>query len=90
MLSKVMAIALGTIGDNPAIVPTRDIIVIVNMAIASKSVALTFMAKFKNKPKFGMCCTMKFVREAKPPSEESYDLSFYGGGKAPLHKKIMA
>jgi hypothetical protein len=48
------------------------------------------MAKFKNKPKFGMCCTMKFVREAKPPSEESYDLSFYGGGKAPLHKKIMA
>ena len=85
-----MAIALGTIGDNPAIVPTKDIIVIVNMVIASRSVALTFMAKFKNKPNFGMYCTMKFERAAKPPSEESYGLSFYGGGKASLHKKIMA
>ncbi|WP_176453049.1 hypothetical protein [Pseudanabaena sp. SR411] len=48
------------------------------------------MAKFKNKPNFGMYCTMKFERSAKPPSEESYGLSFYGGGFASLHKKIMA
>ncbi|MEA5478103.1 hypothetical protein VB774_10770 [Pseudanabaena galeata UHCC 0370] len=47
------------------------------------------MAKFKSKPKFGMCCTMKLARAALPPSEESYGLSFYGGGKASLHKKIM-
>ena len=44
-----MAIAAGTTGDKPAIVPTKDIIVIVNIAIASKSVAVTFMARLKNR-----------------------------------------
>jgi hypothetical protein len=39
-----MAIAAGTTGDKPTIVPTRDIIVIVKIAIAKTSVAVTFMS----------------------------------------------
>lgn len=47
-LSKLTVIATGTIGDKPTIVPTRDIIVIVKIAIARKSVAVTFMARFQS------------------------------------------